>query len=71
MQIHYKDITRKVETAYLSLDSDYGFIERNAKDITNELTIKAIILFLVGDLFCIYLLKYVLNEFKRITIVNE
>ncbi len=71
VQIHYKDITRKVETAYLSLDSDYGFIERNAKDITNELTIKAIILFLVGDLFCIYLLKYVLNEFKRITIVNE
>ena len=70
VQIHYKDITNKIEYAFLS-DSNYDFIERNAKDITNELTIKAIILFLVGDLFCIYLLKYVLNEFKRITIVNE
>lgn len=71
VQIHYKDTTRKVERAYLVSDSDYGFIERNAKDITNELTIKSIILFLVGDLFCIYLLKYVLKEFKRITIVND
>lgn len=71
VQIHYKDITRKVEHAYLVSDSDYGFIERNAKNITNELTIKSIILFLVGDLFCIYLLKYVLKEFKRIVKVNE
>ena len=70
VQIHYKDITSKIEYAFLS-DSDYEFIERNAKDITNELTIKSIILFLVGDLFCIYLLKYVLKEFKRITIVND
>ena len=70
VQIHYKDITNKIEYAFLS-DSNYDFIERNAKDITNELTIKSIILFLIGDLFCIYLLKYVLKEFKRITIVNE
>ena len=70
VQIHYKDITNKIEYAFLS-DSNYDFIERNAKDITNELTIKSIILFLIGDLFCIYLLKYVLKEFKRITIIND
>ena len=70
VQIHYKDITNKIEYAFLS-DSNYDFIERNAKDITNELTIKSIILFLIGDLFCIYLLKYVLKEFKRIVKVNE
>mgnify|MGYP005798738495 CR=1 FL=1 len=70
VQIHYKDITNKIEYAFLS-DSDYDFIERNAKDITNELTIRSIILILVGDLFCIYLLKYVLKEFKRITMVND
>ena len=70
VKIHYKDITNKIEYAFLS-DSNYDFIERNAKDITNELTIKSIILFLIGDLFCIYLLKYVLKEFKRITIIND
>ena len=70
MQIHYKDITNKIEYAFLS-DSNYDFIERNAKDITNELTMKSIILILVGYLLCIYLLKYVLKEFKRITIIND
>ena len=70
VQIHYKDITRKVEKAFLS-DSNYSFIEKNAKNITNVLTIKSTILTLVGDLLCIYLLKYVLKEFKRISKVNE
>ena len=70
VQIHYKDITNKIEYAFLS-DSNYDFIERNAKDITNELTMKSIILILVGYLLCIYLLKYVLKEFKRITIIND
>ena len=70
VRIYYKDITNKVEYAFLS-DSNYDFIERNAKDITNELTIKSIIFILVGDLLCIYLLKYVLKELKRITILNE
>ena len=70
VQIHYKDITRKVEKVFLS-DSNYSFIEKNAKNITNVLTIKSTILTLVGDLLCIYLLKYVLKEFKRISKVNE
>ena len=70
VRIYYKDITNKVEYAFLS-DSNYDFIERNAKDITNELTMKSIILILVGYLLCIYLLKYVLKEFKRITIIND
>ena len=70
VQIHYKDITNKIEYAFLS-DANYDFIERNAKDITNELTMKSIILILVGYLLCIYLLKYVLKEFKRITIIND
>ena len=70
VQIHYKDMKNKIEYAFLS-DSNYDFIERNAKDITNELTMKSIILILVGNLFCIYSLKYVLKEFKRITIIND
>lgn len=68
VQIHYQDVTRKVEDAFLS-DYYYDFINTNAKNITNELTIKSIILTLVGDILCIYLLIYVLKEFKRISIL--
>ena len=52
-------------------DYDFDFISRNAKDITNELTIKSIIMTLVGDILCIYSLVFVLNEFKRISIINN
>jgi len=70
VQIHYQDATRKVEDAFLS-DYDYDFINTNAKNITNELTIKSIILTLVGDVLCIYLLIYVLKVFKRISTINK
>lgn len=69
VNIFYQDTTKKVEKAFLS-DYNYDFIIRNAKNITNELTIKSIIVTLIGDILCIYFLLYVLKEFKRISIIN-
>ena len=70
VKIHYQDITKKIKDTFLS-DNDYDFINRNAKNITNELTIKSIIITLVGDALFTYSLILVLNEFKRISIINK
>ena len=69
VNIFYQDTTKKVEKAFLS-DYNYDFIIRNTKNITNELTIKSIIVTLIGDILCIYFLIYLLKEFKRISIIN-
>lgn len=42
VNIFYQDTAKKVEKVFLS-DYSYDFINRNAKNITNELTIKSII----------------------------
>lgn len=70
VHIYYSDVTRKVEYVFLS-DSNYGFIEKNATDITNILMIESIILIVAGDLLCVYLLKYLLNELKKICEINN
>lgn len=69
-KIYYKDEIKKSKYVFLS-DFDYEFIERNLKEITNVLEIKSLILTFVGDLICIYLFKYVLKEYKRISEVNQ
>lgn len=58
VHIYYSDATRKVA---------YVFIEKNATDITNILMIESIILIVVEDLLCVYLL----NEFKKICELNN
>lgn len=69
-EIYYRDVIKKSEYVFLS-DSAYKFIERNAKEITNVLMIKSLITTFIGDILCIYLLKYVLKEYKRISEVNQ
>lgn len=67
VNIYYQDTTKKVERTFLS-DHYYDFINRNTRNITNELTIKSIIVTSIGNILCIYFLIYVLKEFKRISI---
>ena len=69
VNIFYQATTKKIQKTFLS-DYQDDFINRNAKNITNELTIKSIILTLIGDGLCIYFLIYLLKEFKRISIKN-
>ncbi len=69
LKIYYQDRAKKVKNVFLS-DNYYDFIDRNAKDLTNELSIKSIALTSIGDILCIYSFIYVLREFKRISIIN-
>lgn len=70
VKIYYQDTIRKVTNSFLS-DNYYDFINRNAKDLTNELIIKSITLTLIGDILCIYSFIYVLREFKKISIIKN
>ena len=65
VNIYYRDNITKIERAFLS-DSNYEFVENNAKNLTNSLAIKSIILMIFADALYIYFLVYILNEFKRI-----
>lgn len=67
VNIYYQDTTKKVERTFLS-DHYYDFINRNMRNITNEMTIKSIIVTSIGNILCIYFFIYVLKEFKRISI---
>lgn len=67
LDIYYRDNNEtKIESAFLS-DSNYDFVESNAEDLTDSLTVKSILLMLLGDALYIYFLVYILKEFKRIT----
>ena len=70
VRIYYKDgFGIKVENSFL-LDSDYGFIEKNAKNLTDILTFKSIILLTFGDCLYVYFLIYILKEFRRLSNVS-
>ena len=67
LDIYYRDNNEtKIESAFLS-DSNYDFVESNAEDLTDSLTVKSILLMLLGDALYIYFLVYILKAFKRIT----
>ena len=66
MEIYYQDVIKKVYHTLLS-DSYQDFINSNAKDVTNILTIKSILTITLGNILYIYFVVHVLKEFKRIT----
>lgn len=66
VRIYYQDVIKKVQYTWLS-DSYQYFIEKNAKDVTNILTIKSILTITLGNMLYIYFIVHVLKEFKRIT----
>lgn len=70
--INYKDIVKQEKRIFLS-DSgeDYEFIKNNAKDRTDEYTIKSIIMLLVGDIIFIIFVIFTLKELKRISKKDE
>ena len=66
VKIYYRDIIHKVQRTYLA-GEESGFIDTDAKEITNTLGIRSIIIMILGDILYIYFLVYVLKEFKRIS----
>lgn len=65
-KIYYRDIIRKIQRTYLA-GEEAGFIDTDAKELTNMLAIKSIIILTMGDILYIYFLVYILKEFKRIS----
>jgi len=66
VKIYYKDIVNKVEHTFLA-GEEAGFINTDAKELTNTLAIRSIIIMTLGDIVYVYFLVYILKEFKRIS----
>lgn len=66
VKIYYKDVRNKVQDTFLA-GEESGFIDTDAKELTNTLAIRSIIIMTLGDIIYIYFLVYIVKEFKRIS----